>query len=326
MRKQFLILAGILALTFLTAAQASAETITVRGRLGRTVEPGGWLVVTDRQKYLILNARRFQNETWFRESTEVEAEGETKPDVITTQMEGIPFEARAMRPLSAPPTTATTGAAGMRMWPTRVSVTGEAKVQAQPDTAIITIAVVTQNASASEAQAENASRSEAVIRAVRAAAGANAEVQTSGYSLQPQYAYKQNESPTITGYTARNSVIVTMSDLQRVGAVIDAATRAGANNIDNLAFTLRKDRPARDQALTDATREAISKAQLIAQALGGRVVRIVEVQEVGTSRPPILYKQEARASIAQDASTPIEVGALDITAQVQLVAEIEVQR
>ena len=279
MRKQFLILAGILALTFLTAAQASAETITVRGRLGRTVEPGGWLVVTDRQKYLILNARRFQNETWFRESTEVEAEGETKPDVITTQMEGIPFEARAMRPLSAPTTTATTGAAGMRMWPTRVSVTGEAKVQAQPDTAIITIAVVTQNASASEAQAENASRSEAVIRAVRAAAGANAEVQTSGYSLQPQYAYKQNESPTITGYTARNSVIVTMSDLQRVGAVIDAATRAGANNIDNLAFTLRKDRPARDQALTDATREAISKAQLIAQALGGRVVRIVEVQE-----------------------------------------------
>ncbi len=320
MRKHFLILASIIALTFLSALQASAaEAVTVRGRLGRTVEPGGWLIVTDRQKYLILNARRFQNETWFRESTEVEAEGDTKPDVITTQMEGVPFEARAMRPLSAPTGTRT-------VWPTRVSVTGDAKVQAQPDTAIITIAVVTQNASASEAQAENASRSDAVIRAVRAAAGANAEVQTSGYSLQPQYVYKQNESPTISGYMARNSVVVTMSDLPRVGAVIDAATRAGANNIDNLAFTLRKDRAARDRALTDATREAMSKAQLIAQALGGRVVRIVEVQESGTARPPILYKQEARTLAAQDASTPIEVGALDITAQVQLVAEIETQQ
>lgn len=326
MRKQFLILASIVALTFLSAAQAwGAEAITVRGRLGRTVEPGGWLVVTQKEKYLILNAQRFQNESWFRESAEVEAEGDTKPDVITTHMEGIPFEVRSMRPLSGGDGSSAAMTGTRTVWPTRVTVTGDAKVQAQPDTAIITIAVVTQNASASEAQAENASRSEAVIRAVKAAAGANAEVQTSGYSLQPQYVYKENQPPTISGYMARNSVVVTLSELNRVGAVIDAATRAGANNIDNLAFTLRKDRPARDAALTNATREALSKAQLIAQALGGRVVRVVEVQEGGLTRPPILYKQTERL-VAQDASTPIEVGALDIAAQVQLVAEIETQR
>ena len=129
---------------------------------------------------------------------------------------------------------------------TRVVVTGDALVQSQPDTAVVQIAVVTQNASASEAQAENASKSESVVRAVKAAAGAGAEVKTSGYSLQPQYAYKPNESPTITGYVARNSVVVTMGELTKVGAVIDAATRAGANNIDGLSFTLRRDCPARD--------------------------------------------------------------------------------
>jgi len=89
---------------------------------------------------------------------------------------------------------------------TRVTVTGDATVQAEPDTAIVNIAVVTQNQSASEAQAENASRSERVMRAVKAAAETNAEVKTSGYSLQPQRVYKENQPPTISGCEALNTV------------------------------------------------------------------------------------------------------------------------
>lgn len=207
---------------------------------------------------------------------------------------------------------------------TRVVVTGDALVQAQPDTAVVQIAVVTQNTSASEAQAENASKSEAVVRAVKAAAGAGAEVKTSGYSLQPQYDYREAGVQRLTGYIARNSVLVTMNELQKVGAVIDAATRAGANNIDNLSFTLRRDEEARGQALTNATREAVSKARLIAAALGGRLVRVVEVQEAGTVRPPVpVYDRAVEMSMSKSVQTPIEVGTLDIRAQVQLVAEIE---
>jgi len=210
---------------------------------------------------------------------------------------------------------------------TRVTVSGEATVQAQPDTAVISIAVVTQNASASEAQAENASKTEAVVRAVKAAAGAGAEVKTGGYSLQPQYVYRPNDSPQITGYQARNSVVVTMSELNRVGALIDAASRAGANTVDGLSFTLRRDQPARAQALTEATREAVAKAGTVAEALGGRVVRVVEVQEGGLYRPPVpvpygrgMSSEVAEAKLAQ---TPIEVGSLEVRAQVQLVVEIE---
>jgi uncharacterized protein len=162
---------------------------------------------------------------------------------------------------------------------TRVLVSGDAIVQSQPDTAILTISVVTQAKNALEAQQQNANKSDAVVKAVRSAAGTGAEVKTSGYSLQPQRVYKENQPPTIVGYEARNSVTVTLSDLTRVGTVIDSASQAGANDVSGIAFTLRKDRAARDQALADATREATGKAQVIAQALGGRVVRIVEVQE-----------------------------------------------
>jgi uncharacterized protein YggE len=205
----------------------------------------------------------------------------------------------------------------------KVLVTGDSIVQAQPDTAIVTIAVVTQARTALEAQQQNAAKSDAVVRALKSAMGAGAEIKTSGYSLQPQRVYKENQPPTIVGYEARNSVTVTLSDLTRVGAVIDAASQAGANDVAGISFTLRKDRQARDQALAEATKEALAKAQVIAGALGGRVVRIVEVQEEGFERPrPIAY-DTIQTMRAQSVATPIEVGTLDITSRVQLVAEIE---
>jgi hypothetical protein len=123
---------------------------------------------------------------------------------------------------------------------------------------------------------------------------------------------------------ARNSITVTLNDLSKVGATIDAATQAGANNIDGVSFTLRQDRTARGRALAEATREAIAKANTLAQALGGRVVRIVAVQEGGANFPhPVIYAQQEIFAAAKVADTPIEVGTLEINSQVQLVAEIE---
>jgi len=206
---------------------------------------------------------------------------------------------------------------------TRVMVSGDSLIQAQPDTAVVVLSVVTQAKRAIDAQQENATKSQAVLNALKSAAGTGAEIKTSGYSVEPQRVYKEGQPPTITGYEARNSVTVTTSDLTRLGAVIDAAATAGVNDIGGITFTLRQDRPARDKALSEATREAMSKAQVIAQALGGRVVRIVEVQEEGFQRPPQPVYRGVEAMVARDKATPVEVGSLDISSRVQLIAEIE---
>ncbi len=317
MKRLFLFIA-MMALVLSAATFTYAKEITVRGKLQKTVEAGGWVIAARDAKYLLLNAKDFQNNSWFKESTSVEAVGETK-DVMTTFMEGTPFEAKSLKPIEQQ--AAATGGADRHV--TRVNVVGDSIIQAQPDTAILTISVVTQARNALDAQQQNATKTDAVVRALKAAAGAGAEIKTSGYSLQPQRVYKENQPPTITGYEARNSVTVTTSDLNKVGTIIDAAAQAGSNEISNIAFTLRQDRPARDRALSEATREAVSKAQVIAQALGGRVVRIVEVQEEGfQQRPPVPYQTESfgmKASVA----TPIEVGSLDISSRVQLIAEVE---
>ena len=321
MKTKLITTLGALALSALFTTQVFAKQVTIQGRLQRTVEPGGWVIATTNQKYLLLNAKQFQNEQWFAADKEVESAGDTKPDMVTTYMEGTPFEAQTLRPLAADSTALSQNELrGL----TKVSVTGDSIVQAQPDTAVLTVSVVTQSRNALGAQQDNANQSDAVVRALKTAAGAGAEVKTSGYSLQPIRVYKEGQPPVITGYEARNSVMVTMSDLTRVGAVIDATTQAGANDVAGISFTLRKDRPARDQALAEATREAMTKAQVIATALGGRVVRIVEVQEEGVQPPRPIYADQFQMKAMSGAATPIAVGTLDITSRVQLVAEIEV--
>ncbi len=317
--KRLLLITAVMALVLGTATVLHAKEITVRGKLQKTVEAGGWLIVNDNSKYLILNAKSFQNNGWFKESTGVEAVGETK-EVMTIHMEGTPFEAKSMQPVDQ--AVATPGRDDTRRV-TRVMVGGDSIVRAQPDTAILTISVVTQARRAIDAQQENATKTDAVVRALKAAAGAGAEVKTSGYSLQPQRMYKEGQPPTITGYEARNSVTVTTGELNKVGNIIDASAEAGSNDISGIAFTLRQDRQARDQALSEATREAMNKARVIATALGGRVVRVVEVQEEGLQRPPVPIYQTETFMAKRDVATPIEIGSLEITSRVQLIAEVE---
>lgn len=326
MKKQLLIFATLFVLFAALSAQALAAEMTVRGRLARTVEAGGWLIQASGQKYLILNFQRFQNEKWFAEGAQVEAVGDERQGTITIYQEGIPFEVRSMRPFASGASGAGAQTAQITSpLPTRVLVTGNSIVRAQPDTAIIVLSVFTQAKSAVEAQQQNAALSDAVLRAVKAAAGTGAEVKTSGYSLQPQRLYKENQPPTIIGYEARNMVTVTMSDLARVGPVIDAGGAAGANNVESLSFTLRQDQAARNQALTEATREAVAKSQTIAQAIGGRVTRILEVQEASATVRPIYDAERTRGFVgnAASAQTPVEPGTLDIQAQVQVVVEVE---
>jgi uncharacterized protein YggE len=241
---------------------------------------------------------------------------------MTTFMEGTPFEVKTMQPIDQAMTTE--GRDDTRRV-TRVMVAGDSIIQAQPDTAILTVSVVTQGRTALQTQQENATKTDAVVRALKATAGAGAEVKTSGYSVQPLRMYKEGQLPTITGYEARNSVTVTTSDLTKVGALIDAAAQAGSNDISGIAFTLRQDRAARDRALSEATQEAVSKARVIASALGGRVIRIVEVQEEGfQQRPPVpIYQTEGLMMKSQAVATPIEVGSLEITSRVQVIAEVE---
>lgn len=214
---------------------------------------------------------------------------------------------------------------------TRVTVMGESQTKIAPDSAVVMLSVITQNAQAVDAQQENARKGEAVINAVKTIA-ASAEIKTGDYNLQPEQDYSAR-IPKIVGYEARNSVTVIVNDLNQTGAVIDAATKAGANSVQGVSFVLRENSPARGNALSSATRQAMVKAESIAQSLNGKIVRVVETHEGGVEPPPTpnSYTSNSMMSNAGSMSkgssvTPVEAGSLDVRSQVVLTVEIEVKK
>jgi uncharacterized protein YggE len=214
---------------------------------------------------------------------------------------------------------------------TRITVLGDSQTRIAPDTAVITFSVVTQNKQALAAQQENARKSEAVKAAVEAVTGnANAEIKTSNYNLSPEQDYSGEKMPSIIGYEVRNTVTVSLAAMDQVGAVIDAATKAGANSVEGIAFVVREDSPAQGDALALATRQAMAKAEAIAGSLGGRIVRVVETNEGGglSAQPSATpgYYAAANAAANSSYSTPIQAGSLDVRSQVLLVVEIEAGR
>jgi uncharacterized protein YggE len=204
--------------------------------------------------------------------------------------------------------------------PPSVQVTAEATVAAAPDQAKIDVGVATQAQSSAEAARRNAELLERVLAELRKAAGADATVQTISYSVQPEYRQPDNRPPVIAGYTVSNVVRVTLNELARVGDVIDAATRAGANQIRQLQFGLKEPHIVQAQALRAAAAQAQSKADALAAALGAKVVRILSATE-GT--PPVQPMRDVMFAMRSEAvSTPVEPGTIDVHATVTLTVEI----
>ena len=204
--------------------------------------------------------------------------------------------------------------------PPFIETTGEAKVSAQPNQAQIDIGVVTQANTSQAAAEQNARKLEATLSSLRRLLGTSAEIKTISYMLQPNYRYpKEGGEPQITGYTATNIVRVTLNDLTRVGTVIDTATQAGANRVQNLQFMLRDEGVVQAEALRDAAAKARNKADALALALRLRIVRVLSVIETS---PVVVPVRDVAFARAEAAATPIEPGMIEVRATVTLRVEI----
>ncbi len=203
-----------------------------------------------------------------------------------------------------------------------ISVSAEAVIAAEAERAEIELGVVTEAKTAQAAAAQNAQKQDTTIARLRALLGPKAQIRTVNYSLTPQYAYPKDgrSSPTLSGYSASNTVRVTLDDLSVVGKVIDAATESGANTIQQLTFTLRDPREAVKKALAQAAADARAKADTIAAALGLKIMRVLQAEEGGAEVRPRVMMQ-AKAAFERSA-TPIEPGSIDIRATVALTVEV----
>lgn len=212
---------------------------------------------------------------------------------------------------------------GQSVAPT-VRATGNGMVQVAPDQAKLDISVVTQAPTAQAAAAQNATQVRTTLDKLKAALGERADIRTTSYALSPVYQYPKNGGkPTIDGFRATNTVLVTCNDLSSVGKVIDAATEGGANEIQRLQFSLKDEGPARARALRQAALEARMNAEAMAAALGLRLGKVILVEQGSPSVIRPMYEPMMAAARAGSVPTPVDAGTIEVHATVTLTVALE---
>lgn len=210
--------------------------------------------------------------------------------------------------------------------PATISVSGTGEVSVAPDMATLRIAVTTQATSAEKAVAANSKAAQKVIEEIKARKIGAKDIQTSSFSVSPVYADtnedQRNDPPQVVAYRASNQVIVEVHELDALGSLLDAVVTSGANRISGLSFGIEDDSAITDKARTQAVEDARHKAELLAEAAGVSLGRVLSITESG-GRPMPMMARSFSALAAAAPVPPIEQGEMTLTANVHIVWEIE---
>jgi uncharacterized protein YggE len=211
--------------------------------------------------------------------------------------------------------------------PPRIEVTGQGSVDIAPDMAVLTLTVTRQAETARAALDANSAAMTEVQKAMRTGGIENRDLQTSGFSIQPNYVYPapqgsaEREPPRITGYTVRNSLTVRVRDIDNVGTILDKSVSLGVNEGGNIAFTNADPAAAITEARTRAVQDAMAKAETLAKAAGVKKGRLLGISEQSYNPRPAPMMEMAMSRAAD--SVPVAVGENTYSVSVNVTYAIE---
>jgi len=199
-----------------------------------------------------------------------------------------------------------------------IVVTGIGTIHTKPDIAMVNIGVQTESKTAQDALQQNSDKMNSVMDSLKTNGIPEGNIKTLSYRLDPIIRYDEN-TPALIGYTAVNTIQITLEDVNMVGSIIDISVSAGANLVHNIQFTVSKDRlnELREDAIDAAVNDAQQKADATSRSLGVRLIGPISVS-LTPGYEPRPYYEEARI-----AGTPITPGDLEISSNVQVTYAFE---
>lgn len=202
----------------------------------------------------------------------------------------------------------------------QLTVNGSATVTAAPDQATLMLGVTQQGSNVGKTQQAVNTAIAAIIEALQGQGIAPEQMATADYSISPTYDYSEN-APVLTGYQVTSMLRVTVDDFAQVGAVIDAATAAGANQTGGISFGVKDREAMYRQALAEAVDAARGKASLLAQAAGKQLGDLLSMTEDGGGSP--VYRVFALDAKEMAGGTQVLGGTVEVGAQVTLVFNLK---
>ena len=223
----------------------------------------------------------------------------------------------------------TTAAVTQNDSPRIISVTGNGSATAAPDVAYVTLGVESVNADAAKAVDDSTTRMQAVMTALQGMGIAAKDVQTVNYAMWLEQSPKPTLQPGVTTneaqvpdqYHVTNQVKVTVRDLSKVGDLLGAALKAGANSVQGITFGIEDTAKLQEQARQEAIADAQAKADQLAAGFGAKVGAVYSVSEWSGPQPVTNTAMRSLADMGGGA-VPISSGELTVNVQIQVQFEI----
>jgi uncharacterized protein YggE len=197
-----------------------------------------------------------------------------------------------------------------------ITVIGEGTAAASPDLARVSIGVTTSAPTATEATKENNDKMTGIINTLKDLGIADKDIQTTNYSISPEFSSQKGETNQITGYRVSDTVQVTVRNLDKIGTVLDQVTQAGANNISGISFSIENPATLRAEARAQAFADAQARAKDLAKLGGVQLGEILSISE-STGGGPVPVAN------ALSSAAPIQPGQTEVHTQIQVIYAIQ---
>lgn len=230
---------------------------------------------------------------------------------------------------SAPVSLPSTIEVSQRQEEHTVTVECTETVTAVPDIAEIMFTVRTEGTEADACQQENQAALESVLEYLKGQGLEDSSIQTSGYSLNPQYNWTEAEGQVLTGYEMATQITVSGIPMEQTGEILTGAVNAGANSVDYVRYLCSTYDAAYQEALKKAVESAREKAEAMGDAGGFQVLEVASIEEYSEDQSAryttnyALTAEAASAGAFSGTAMDVEAGELDIEANIQVTFVIQ---
>lgn len=152
-----------------------------------------------------------------------------------------------------------------------VTVTGESQSKQKNQVASYTAGVSVESDNKDTAVSQVNQATESIIKSVKDFGIKADDIQTQGAST---YQRPDNKQWTVT-----NSIQITLRDVDRASNLLDLLNKSGATNVYGPTFSLESSKEAENKLLQEAIEDAKKKAEVLANASGRKLGKVLSVSE-----------------------------------------------
>lgn len=212
-----------------------------------------------------------------------------------------------------------------------VYVEGSSEIEVEPDMMMFTLSIQKVDMDLGKAKADVDARSRLLIETCKKFGIKAEDIATTALAIRPEYDYKEQQR-VLTGNNVSRQVDITLRDLKKYPAMMQALVDANISETINTQLTVSDKKAVEDKAQTAAMADAKARAERLAKSQGktlGEPYSISEFNNRGNERWELNPNRELMGSsgsmkadvmsLQRGSSEPFEPGVMKLTAQVYVV-------